>query len=270
MKMNSNLTIIAVVLGIASVGLLYNYNQTFGRTAVNLSKTDSIDLGHGVTMEFVQIHPGSFTMGSSLHVGEGDEALEHKVSITKPFYLGKYEVTQEQWGALMGNNPSHFKGEQLPVDSVSWDEAQLFVTKLQEKTGRRFTLPTEAQWEYAARAGTTTKWDFGDSESMLGGYAWFGENSGEATHPAGQKKPNAWGLYDMYGNVQEWCNDWYASPYPQGDASDPQGPNSGESRVLRGGAWGDDFTMVRSSYRNAAGTDAKTAGIGFRVVMMVE
>ncbi|MGF7036212.1 formylglycine-generating enzyme required for sulfatase activity [Paenibacillus mucilaginosus] len=265
MKMKSFLLLCLVILGIASLGLMYLYPSMSAK-----SQTESMDIGHGVTMEFVLIHPGSFTMGSSLHTGVGDEAPEHRVTITKPFYMGIYEVTQEQWQELMGNNPSTFKGDQAPVDSVSWDEAQRFIVKLQEKTGRKFTLPTEAQWEYAARAGTSTAWDFGDNESLLGEYAWFGDNSGGATHPAGQKKPNAWGLHDLYGNVQEWCRDWYAAPYPQGDAADPQGPKSGESRVLRGGAWGDDYTMVRSAYRNAAGADAKTPGIGFRVVMEID
>ncbi|HZG83995.1 formylglycine-generating enzyme family protein [Paenibacillus sp.] len=278
MKLKTSLPI-AIVLGLGIAGLTWFINHPFadpnsGMNNINdeitLPKTESIEIGNGIDMEFVLIRSGSFTMGSSLHAGDGDEAPEHKVTITKPFYLGKYEVTQEQWEDIMGYNPSQFKGDRRPVDSVSWEEAQIFLKKLQDKTGQKFGLPTEAQWEYAARAGTRTTWDFGDSESILGDYAWFGENSGDETHPVGQKKPNAWGLFDMYGNVQEWCNDWYANPYPEGDVSDPQGPGSGDSRVLRGGAWGDDFTMVRSAYRNASGADAKTPGIGLRVVMIIE
>ncbi|WP_079913074.1 formylglycine-generating enzyme family protein [Paenibacillus sp. 32352] len=269
MKLKISLLTFLVVTGIADAGLLYFSRSGPTGGEMNLPKTEILDIGHGINMEFVLIHPGSFTMGSSVEVGEGDEAPEHKVTITKPFYLGKYEVTQEQWEELMGNNPSKFKGDKRPVDSVSWEDTQLFLQKLQEKTGRKFALPTEAQWEFAARAGTSTRWEFGDNESILGEYAWYQENSDGVTHPVGQKKPNAWGLYDMYGNIQEWCKDWYAAPYPQGNASDPQGPNSGDSRVLRGGAWGDDFTMVRSTYRNASGTDAKTPGIGFRVAMVM-
>ncbi|MFE5323256.1 formylglycine-generating enzyme family protein [Paenibacillus sp. NPDC056579] len=271
MKMKSSLLTFLVVLGIAGASLIYYSNQKSEQTVpVHLPKTISVDIGHGRNMELVLINPGSFTMGSSLTTGEEDEAPEHKVTITRPFYLGKYEVTQEQWEELMETNPSKFKGDKRPVDSVSWDDSQLFLNKLQEKTGRKFTLPTEARWEFAARAGTSTPWHFGNNESSLGDYAWFQENSNNGTHPAGQKKPNAWGLYDMYGNVQEWCNDWYAAAYPQGDVVDPQGPLSGESRVMRGGAWGDDHTMVRSAYRNASGTDAKTPGIGVRVVMEID
>lgn len=270
--MKSSLLKYGVVLGIAAVGLMYYAGLSLKQAGHdrNWPQTESIDLGNGIQMEFVLLNPGSFTMGSSLYAGEGDEAPEHRVAITAPFYLGKYEVTQQQWESLMGNNPSRFKGERHPVDSVSWDDAQRFLFKLQEKTGRKLTLPTEAQWEFAARAGTSTPWSFGSDEAKLGDYAWYGENSGDATHPVGEKKPNAWGLYDMYGNVQEWCLDWYAAPYPQGEVADPQGPRSGDSRVLRGGAWGDDFTMVRSAYRNAAGADARTPGIGFRVVMVID
>lgn len=209
-------------------------------------------------------------MGSSTYIGENDEFPAHQVTITEPFYLGKYEVTQAQWEELLGSNPSEFKGNDRPVDSVSWEDAQLLIQKLQEKTGSTFALPTEAQWEYAARAGTSTRWDWGNNEAILGDYAWFEENSSAMTHPVGQKKPNHWGLYDMYGNVQEWCNDWYAHQYQQEAVSDPQGPHSGDSRVVRGGAWGDDATMVRASYRNATGTDARTAGIGLRVAMVID
>ncbi|WP_028550729.1 formylglycine-generating enzyme family protein [Paenibacillus sp. UNC451MF] len=272
MKIKFSLLTFLAVLGIAGAGLIFFSNQKSEQTrhAANLPKAVSIDIGHGINMELVLINPGLLTMGSSLITGEGDEAPEHKVTITKPFYLGKYEVTQEQWEELMEANPSKFKGDKRPVDTVSWDDSQLFLKKLQDKTGSKFTMPTEARWEFAARAGTSTRWDFGNDESILGDYAWFQDNANAATHPVGQKKPNAWGLYDMYGNVQEWCNDWYATPYPKGDVSDPQGPNSGDSRVLRGGAWGDDPSMVRSAYRNASGTDAKTPGIGVRVVMVID
>lgn len=273
------LLIALVVLGVATASLIYfispkftGFNIKSKQTGaeINLKKSERIDISNSINMEFVVIKPGSFTMGSSQEVGDEDEAPEHKVTITKPFYLGKYEVTQEQWEAVMENNPSEFKGAKQPVDSVSWEECQIFLKKLQDKTGHKFTLPTEAQWEFACRAGTTTPLNFGSSESLLSEYAWFQENSGNVTHPVGQKKPNPWGLYDMYGNVQEWCNDWYANPYPKGAVSDPQGPSSGESRVLRGGAWGDDFTMIRSSYRNCNGTEGKNSGIGLRIVMVLD
>ena len=134
------------------------------------------------------------------------------MTITKPFYLGKYEVTQEQWEAVMGSNPSHFKGPKNPVEQVSWDDCQQFLVKLNAKSGgqgSKFVLPTEAQWEYACRAGSTGKFCFGDDEKQLGEYAWYEANSGDKTHPVGEKKPNTFGLHDMHGNVWEWCQDWY-------------------------------------------------------------
>jgi formylglycine-generating enzyme required for sulfatase activity len=234
-----------------------------------VNKTETIDLGGGVTMEFVLIPAGSFLMGSTpFAAGDADEMPEHKVMITQPFLLGKYEVTQEQWTQLMGNNPSHFKGAKRPVDTVSWNDCQRFFAKLHGKTGRTFSLPTEAQWEYACHAGTTTRWNTGDQPESLNDSAWSNQNSGNTTHPVGEKKPNAWGVYDLHGNLGEWCADWYGNPYPNGDATDPSGPPSGQSKVIRGGAWGDDPINVRSAYRNANGPDGAHDGIGFRCVML--
>ena len=193
-------------------------------------KSLAIDLGGGVTMEFVLILPGSFTMGSDKGQ-QSDEKPAHKVTLTKPFYLGKFEVTQEQWEKVMGSNPSNFKGPKLPVEQVSWNDCQSFLAKLQEKSnGQKFALPTEAQWEYACRAGSTGDYCFGDGDANLGEYAWYSSNAGNQTHPVGGKKPNAWGLYDMHGNVCEWCNDASGS-YSSGAVSDPMGASSG-NRVL--------------------------------------
>ena len=167
----------------------------------------AVDLGGGVKLDLVLIPAGSFTMGD-------DNETAHKVRITKPFYLGKYEVTQEQWKAVMGSNPSHFNGPKNPVEQVSWDDCQQFLVKLNTKSsgpGSKFVLPTEAQWEYACGAGSTSKFCFGDDEKQLGEYAWYDANSGDKTHPVGEKKPNAFGLHDMHGNVGEWCQDWYAA-----------------------------------------------------------
>ena len=176
--------------------------------------------------------------------------------ITKPFYLGKYLVTQEQWEAVMGNNPSRFKGPKNPVETVSWDDCQQFLDKLNAKVGVRggkFQLPTEAQWEYACRAGSTTTYCFGDDESGLGEYAWYATNSGGRTHPVGEKKPNAWGLYDMHGNVWEWCQDWYdGSYYANSPTDDPTGPTTGSSRVFRGGSWRERARGCRSALRVAS------------------
>ncbi len=230
----------------------------------------SLDLGGGVTMEFVLIPAGSFPMGSAEETGDADETPQHRVTLTHAYYLGKHEVTQEQWTKLMGDNPSHFKGATLPVDTVSWNDCQHFLSRLREKTGRACSLPTEAQWEYACRAGTTTKWNFGDTDAAVAEHAWTESNSGGTTHPVGQKKPNAWGLHDLQGNLGEWCADWYANPYPKGDATDPLGPATGPSRVVRGGAWGDHPNNARPAYRNCNGSDGAHDGIGFRCMLPVD
>lgn len=275
---NKNLLLKFIIITVILIISLLFYNRekliniikTTGQIAAvkNLNRTETIDIGKGVNMEFVLINPGTFTMGSSLQTGDGDEGPEHKVTITKPYYMGKYEVTEEQWEALMGSNPGHFIGEKNPVDNVSYKDCEIFLDKLSQKTGHKFVLPTEAQWEFACRAGTNTRWSFGDNESLLEKYAWYQDNSNKTTHPVGEKQPNPYGLYDMYGNVQEWCADWYANPYEKADAKDPLGPNSGASKVLRGGAWGDDISMIRSSYRNCNGAEGKTPGIGFRCAML--
>jgi formylglycine-generating enzyme required for sulfatase activity len=219
----------------------------------------TLDLGGGVKMEFVYIKPGVFTMGGTeapTEVWQGDERPPHLVRLTGGFYIGKYEVTQAQWEAVMGSNPSHYKGPDLPVNMVSWQNCQDFLKKLNENTrsqlkGHVVMLPTEAQWEYACRAGTTTKWSFGEDESALGEHGWYSGNSGGRPHPVGQKKPNPWGLYDMHGNVWEWCQDWYG-PYG-GDVSDPEGPSSGQERCLRGGGWYKDPSLYsRSAFRRIA------------------
>jgi len=224
-------------------------------------KNLTVDLGGGVTMDFLLVRPGSFQMGSEKIVGESPG---HKVTITKPIYLGKYEVTQEQWERVMGSNPSTFKGAKNPVETVSWEDCQNFLAKLKEKVpAQSFRLPTEAEWEYACRAGSTTDYSFGDSGSGLGEYAWYGSNSGSKTHPVGEKKPNAWGLFDMHGNVWEWCADWYG-PYTADNQTDPVGPSSGSGRVLRGGSWCCVPSFLRSSYRGLFGPGIRRGCVGLR------
>jgi formylglycine-generating enzyme required for sulfatase activity len=229
----------------------------------------TITLDGGVKMDFVHVRPGSFMMGSEK--GEADEKPVHEVRITKPFYMGIYEVTQAQWKAVMGDNPSNFKGDDLPVEQVSWEDCQQFLAKLKEKAGQGMIcrLPTEAEWEYACRAGSRTEYCFGDDEGALGEYAWFNLNSG--THPVGQKKPNAWGLYDMHGNVWEWCADWYNERYyANSPTDDPKGPDFGPVRVLRGGSWDDFAGRVRSAYRSRPLPLGRYCSIGCRVVMSAQ
>ena len=220
-------------------------------------------------MELVLVRPGSFVMGDER--GGSGERPAHKVTVTKPFFIGKYLVTQRQWEAVMGNNPSWFQGAAKPVENITWDDCQVFLAKLGEKCGggtEAFSLPTEAQWEYACRAGSTTKYSFGDDGSGLGEYAWFSGNSRNETHPVGEKKPNAWGLYDMHGNVWQWCADGYdAEYYKASPASNPAGPAGKDYAVIRGGGWESDAPYCRSAYRcgHAVGSDHANF-IGFRVI----
>jgi len=199
-----------------------------------------------------------------------DDYPLHRVKISEPLYIGKYEVTQEQWKAVMGNNPSGFKGDNLPVEQVSWDDVQEFCRKADD--GLR--LPSEAEWEYACRAGSTTKWCFGDNEDTLDEYAWYYENSGKKTHEAGTRKPNAWGLYDMHGNVWEWCEDVWHESYDGADRPDDGSAwtSGGEQsrRVGRGCSWGDGARVTRSAYRIGGEPDDRGNRLGFRVVVDAE
>jgi formylglycine-generating enzyme required for sulfatase activity len=237
--------------------------QTKAAVALSMPKESQLDVGDGVTLDVVLVPNGEFEMGGS------DEKPVHTVTITKPFYMGKYEVTQEQYEKLMGNNPSFFKKEpKNPVDQPSWFDAETFCQKLSKKTGKTVRLPTEAEWEYACRAGTTTKYNFGDNETALGEYAWYHGNAGNTTHQVGKKKPNAWGLYDMHGNVWEWCQDWY-DEYQAGSTSDPAGPANGGARVLRGGSWDEIEPDCRSVCRNPHYPDDRRNTRGFRVLVDV-
>jgi formylglycine-generating enzyme required for sulfatase activity len=272
----------------------------------------TVDLGNNVKIELVWIPPGEYMMGSPMsEPGRSVDERLHRVKLTKGFWMGKYEVTQEQWQRVMGNNPSWFKnaGPQAPVENVRIDQAQKFMANLGEMTagkdggaGGKFRLPTEAEWEWACRAGATTALDSGkmtikggNNSPELSAVAWYAGNSGvdyeggvlstlwmdkerdhhsAGTHPVGQKKPNAWGLHDMLGNVQEWCADWYFA-YPSQAATDPTGPKShmGDStcgdHVVRGGGWASGVRLCRSAARSYTFHDAlwRNATIGFRVVL---
>jgi formylglycine-generating enzyme required for sulfatase activity len=237
---------------------------------------------NSIGVEFVKISAGSFEMGCSFGDSEcfPDEKPQHKVKIAKSFYMGKYEVTQGQWMSVMGNgffgiggnNPSRFSscGDSCPVENVSWNEVQDYIQKLCKKENMdpcKYRLPTEAEWEYAARAGKKTRYYWGDR--MEGSYAWYSGNSKSTTHPVGEKKPNAWGLYDMIGNVWEYVQDWYDSNfYAKSQFSDPKAPESGEGPVLRGGSWLDPDRDCRLSARIRLQPDEKYSNRGFRLVLL--
>jgi len=211
---------------------------------------------------------GSFTIGS-----DEDDSEKPKYQVTlKQFAITKYPVTQEQYQAIMGNNPSRFKDNpKNPVENVSWHDAQEFCKKLNQKTGKKFRLPSEAKWEYACRAGTQTRYYFSDDQTQLGEYAWYSENSGRKTHLVGQKKPNNWGLFDMTGNVWEWCEDGWHENYknaPKDGNSWNDNHSQNRRRVIRGGSWSYDPRYFRSAYRHF--NDYRFNGYGFRVVSSQE
>ncbi len=252
-------------------------------------------------MEFVRIEPGEFTMGlpNADKEAEADEKPPHRVRIS-PFYLGMTEVTQGQYAAVMRNNPSHFSQtgggigqvfgqptDRLPVENVSWLDAIKFCNALSKKdvlkayyeiagenvrvpnkSASGYRLPTEAEWEYACRAGTTTRYSFGDDPRELGGYAWHSGNSGGMTHPVGQRRRNAFGLYDMHGNVWEWCWDLYDSAYyARSPVDDPPGASGGSLRVFRGGCWGYDPGRCRSARCNGCAPGYRYSDVGFRLAL---
>jgi formylglycine-generating enzyme required for sulfatase activity len=230
----------------------------------------SLDLGAGVRMKMVLIRPGSFTMGTpQVEVWrDEDEGPQHQVQITRAFYMGATEVTQEQYQAVMGANPSFLREPANPVETVSWADAQEFCRKASDFTGRKVRLPTEAEWEYACRAGTTSPFCFGSDARNLADWAWYDESSGGRAQPVAGRKPNAWGLYDMPGSVWEWCQDRYdAACYQVGAADDPQGPEAGDLRVLRGGSWASPAKYARCGERSGDTPGTRLSNSGFRVVV---
>jgi len=264
-----------------------------------LDKGLTLNLGRKVTMKFLLLPAGEFMMGGKLSAEEvverfaltGDPAAEvikisaadftdehprHRVTIGAPFYMGVTEVTQRQWKAVMRSQPwsrqAYTRDEpDHAAGYISWNDATAFCKSLSKKTKHTVRLPTEAEWEYACRAGTTTAFSFGDASSELGDYAWYRGNTYEQkekyAHSAGAKKPNAWGLYDMHGNVYEWCADWYSDSYATGDTSGPTGPRSGKERVARGGSWRSVPPYCRAARRTRFAPDTRFDTFGFRVVI---
>ncbi len=246
-------------------------------------------LRNSIGMSFVLIPAGSFMMGSADDVPDAatDEKPQHRVTISRAFYLGKFEVTQAQWEVVMGSGSfsrsrsndfynlpgmaQRLTGPGNPA-TVSWNDAQEFIRRLNQKEGHdRYRLPTEAEWEYAARAGTNSAYSFGNDAGDLGRYAWYGEDfETGATHPVGQKEPNDWGLHDVHGNVWEWVQDWYdARYYASSPTVDPRGPQTGSRRVVRGGSWHQSATSWRSAFRRQYDPDYRGISIGFRLALSV-
>ena len=246
-----------------SAGTVYGETRTF-KTNNNLSLTVK-----GVSFEMVYVEGGSFDMGATSEQGSDAYSEEYPVhSVTlSDYYIGECEVTQEMWEAVMGSNPSNFKGAQNPVERVSWNDCQNFIKKLNSLTGRTFRLPTEAEWEYAARGGKKSRHYKYSGSDNIDDVAWHDGNSGGSTHAVGTKAANELGIYDLSGNVWEWCSDWYGF-YSAGAQTNPQGPSSDSCRVLRGGSWGNDARGCRVSNRNLSGPGNSNGHSGLRLVLV--
>ncbi len=240
-----------------------------GKAVLLDEPTLTLDLGKQATMKLALIPAGKFLMGSlGDEAGrDEDEGPQREVVVSKPFYMGVHEVTQGQYEAVMGANPSKFIDAAKPVECVSWEDAVEFCRRVSRRTRQSVTLPTEAQWEYACRAGAKTRFGFGDDDRQLSTFARYGQGAEAGTAAVGSKKPSAWGLHDMHGNVWEWCADWYASSYVNAATQDPVGPLSGQWRVLRGGSWVNTWEGCRCAARNKSAPDVRYNGLGFRVVV---
>jgi formylglycine-generating enzyme required for sulfatase activity len=261
---------------IVLVSVLSLFISLVSQEAVTEDKgVDRRTFTNSIGMKFVLIPAGSFMMGSPPdESSRGDDERQHRVTLTKGFYMGVTEVTQRQWRQIMGNNPSHFQdcGAECPVEFVSWNDCQEFVQRLnQSEVGNGYRLPTEAEWEYACRAGSITGFANGSitqtgcgHDANLDVMGWYCGNSGKKPHPVAQRKPNAFGLYDMHGSIWEWCQDWYGI-YPSGHVSNPTGPSSGSYRVLRGGGWHEDVEGCRSATRVGRSPGSMAGTIGFRL-----
>ncbi len=227
---------------------------------------DKVFTVNGVSFKMIAVKGGTFTMGATSEQtgANSDESPTHSVTLSD-CYIGETEVTQELWSAVMGSNPSNFTGNmQRPVEKVSWNDCQAFIAKLNELTGETFRLPTEAQWEYAARGGNQAQGRLYSGSYAIDEVAWYGSNSSSTTHPVKTKAPNELGIYDMSGNVWEWCSDWYGS-YSSAAQTDPTGPSTGSSRVARGGSWGDYATGCRVAFRGIITPTNSISILGLRL-----
>ena len=228
----------------------------------------SIPVKYGISIDMVRVEAGTFTMGATAEMKntEDSEKPTHRVTLTNDYYIGKYEVTQALWQAVMGDDPSYFKGDNLPVEAVTWDDCQEFIGKLNRITGKTFRLPTEAEWEYAARGGNKSRGYQYSGSNNPSNVAWYDDNSGDKTHAVGTKQPNELGLYDMSGNVWEWCQDWYET-YSSSSQVNPTGANSGSCRVVRGVSWYNNARNCRLSLRGSNTPDFRSSNLGLRLVL---
>ena len=266
-----------------SPSVLHDSNVLAGEAryyrVINLADNANTNQPPGSPANFVWVAPGSFLLGSP----ETDpdrtdfETPQSKVALTYGFWIGKYEVTQAQYQDVTGGNPSYATDDpSLPVDSVTWNDATNYcalLTEMNRKAGNlppgyAYRLPTEAEWEFAARAGKSTRFSFGDDldYAMVDNYAWTTDNSADVTHPVGKKTANAFGLYDIYGNVFEWCQDWFG-PYTPDDKVNPTGPASGTDRIYRGGSWGNGPADSRAAARGGLAPESRLSSFGFRLVL---
>ena len=233
-----------------------------------MSEAEDARIINNLIANMVYVEGGTFTMGATSEQGNDawdDEKPTHQVTVSS-FSIGKYEVTQAEWQAVMGSNPSEFQGFRRPVENVSWEDCQEFIRRLNQKTGRNFRLPTEAEWEYAARGGRKSNGSKYVGGSSMDDVAWYDGNSNSQTHDVGQKRPNELGLYDMAGNVWEWCQDWYGS-YSSSSQTNPKGPSSGSYRVYRGGSWCDNAGYCRVSFRFSYNPSFRYGGLGLRLAL---
>ena len=245
-----------------------NNSEDLSNTSTySFGNTLTIPVKDGINIEMVKVEAGTFRMGATPEMRNpwDEEKPVHKVTLTKDYYIGKFEVTQALWKVVMGDNPSKFKGDNRPVEMINWDDCQKFISKLSYMTGRNFRLPTEAEWEFAARGGNKSRGYQYSGSDNLEEVAWFGKNSRKKTHPVGTKQANELGIYDMAGNVWELCQDWNGK-YPSTPLVDPTGPNSGSYRVCRSGSWYHSYRHCHSSFRINSGSE-KSEKCGLRIVL---
>ena len=240
---------------------------TVKRVATKASYSNGTLTVNGIKYNMVWVEGGTFRMGATSEQGsaDSDEKPVHSVTLNS-YYIGKTEVTQALWKAVMGSNPSNFRGDNLPVENVPWNDCQVFIRKLNSLTGQNFRLPTEAEWEFACRGGNNSRGYKYSGSNNIDNVAWYTDNSGRETHPVATKSPNELGIYDMSGNVCEWCSDWYGD-YSSGAQTNPKGPYDGSYRVNRGGCWINLARNCRSSNRFNFGPALRDDGLGLRLAL---